>query len=506
MINIKLVLKMKNIRYIFQSLAIATVIVLLGYSNISAQQNNTLFYMFKIPQSNWLNPAIQHDCKIFAGIPVLSSIHLNYGNNGFAFNQLIHKGTGEQADSLVIDKDLFISKIRPVNYITLENHINLLSGAYKWKDYYFSLYVSEKIDFKTSIPDDLIYMANEFNGWFILDMIDGTENSMLGNVMDLNGLSLSFTHYREYAVGCSKVIGDKWTAGARAKILFGKANAWTTKNDLTLKTDDEDFAYTINSDIEYNMSQPFYTITEFYFDNAVDSIKIEGESNEDFNVSDYILNAHNLGFGIDLGGIYKLNEDITLYGSLLDLGYIKWKDNITNLTQDNTFYYDGYDTETLISTDNSVLDALEGNVDSLLGVFQDSLVRIFSIDHTQESYISYLSPKLHLLGTYKYNDKMYFGILARAELFQKKINPSLTLSCNTNFFDWLTAAGSYTIMYNTFTNVGLGFAAKYGPVQFYMLTDNIWAIWPQSTRNVNLRFGFNLLFGCGPKETSTLID
>lgn len=497
---------MKNKRSIYQSSIIAIIIVIMSHLNISGQQNNTMFYMFKIPQASLLNPAIQHDCKIFAGIPVLSSIHLNYGNNGFKYNELIHKGTGDMSDSLIIDFPLFLSKIRRVNYMTMENHINLLSGAYKWKDYYFSLYITEKIDFKFSFPDDLMFMAWEGNAQYILDEIDGTEESMLGKTMDLNGLGFSFTHYREYALGASKVINDKWTAGVRAKILFGKANIWTTRNNLSLTTDEEDFAYTINSDVEFNMSQPFYHITEFYFDNKVDSIKIEGEANEDLNIGDYITNGHNLGFGIDLGGIYKVNDDITLYGSLLDIGYIKWKDNLTNLKQDGNLYYDGYDTETLMSLDNSLIDALEGNIDSLLTLFGDSMVRIFNIDHTMESYNSYLSPKLHLLGTYKYNDKIYFGILARAELYQKKINPSVTLSCNTNFFDWLSATGSYTIMYNTFTNIGLGFAAKYGPVQFYMVTDNIWAIWPQSTRNVNLRFGFNLLFGCGQKETATLID
>ena len=39
------------------------------------------------------------------------------------------------------------------------------------------------------------------------------------------------------------------------------------------------------------------------------------------------------------------------------------------------------------------------------------------------------------------------------------------------------------------------------PVQFYLVSDNILGfLWPQSTKNLNLRFGFNMIFGCREKS------
>ncbi|MCT4603808.1 MAG: hypothetical protein N4A59_13035, partial [Marinifilum sp.] len=50
---------------------------------------------------------------------------------------------------------------------------------------------------------------------------------------------------------------------------------------------------------------------------------------------------------------------------------------------------------------------------------------------------------------------------------------------------------------NSYNNIGFGLTAKLGPLQFYTVTDNVMAaIKPNSMQTANIRFGFNLLFGC----------
>jgi len=44
-------------------------------------------------------------------------------------------------------------------------------------------------------------------------------------------------------------------------------------------------------------------------------------------VGNYIFNKNN-GVGIDLGAIYKYDEKITLYASIIDLGFIHWGSNV----------------------------------------------------------------------------------------------------------------------------------------------------------------------------------
>lgn len=50
---------------------------LFAYTLACAQQNNSLFFIHRIPQSNLINPAFQIDCPIYVGVPFLSSLHFN---------------------------------------------------------------------------------------------------------------------------------------------------------------------------------------------------------------------------------------------------------------------------------------------------------------------------------------------------------------------------------------------------------------------------------------------
>ncbi len=82
----------------------------------------------------------------------------------------------------------------------------------------------------------------------------------------------------------------------------------------------------------------------------------------------------------------------------------------------------------------------------------------------------------------------------------------MTLSGNFRLKPWLELTSTYSMINNSYTNIGLGFVAKAKWFQFFMMTDNVWGfIWPQATHNVNLRMGINLIFGCEKKTEETLI-
>ena len=182
-----------------KQITLILILIINIFSIAQAQQNNTLFFMHKLPQSNLLNPAVQGKCNLYLSglaIPVAGQIpppvYFNYGNNGFAYNQFIHKGTGLQSDSLILDFNNLIDKLRPMNYISAEMHLNLLSVGFrlqnifnsKFKDYYFTFNVTEKADFKFGFPKDLIAMPWQGNGAYINETADF-------------GLRLDFSHYRE---------------------------------------------------------------------------------------------------------------------------------------------------------------------------------------------------------------------------------------------------------------------------------------------------------------------
>lgn len=471
-----------------------------------SQDSQTMYFMPTVPQSNFINPAIQHECKLnFGGaiIPVtgqlLPPLYLNYGNNAFAYKDVIFKGTDIYSDSLIHPfhpnadaADFFDKKLKSTNFLSFETNITLLTAGYKVESWYFSFNLAEKINTRFSYPGDLFRLIKEGNG-----------ESFLGNEVDLSNFGINATHYREWSFGASKKINTKLTVGGHLKLLFGKANVNVKKSDLTFKTAETDFAYTIAGDMQVNMSQPFTAFKNVYYDNVNDSLVFDTES-LDFDGAKYMLNNKNFGLGLDFGATYELNDEITLHGSIIDFGFIKWKDNVTNLAAEGKFTYDGlWD---YVDYMNPALDT-DSITDAQISNFTDSLARSFKIQHTSDSYTTFLTTKLYIGGTYKVNDKLNFGVLSRSELYGKKLRSALTVSVNTRLTKWFAASTSYSIMNNSFANVGLGLVLKGGPFQFYWITDNVLAPFlPETVRNANFRMGINWIFGCKKKAAKTLID
>ena len=468
--------------------------VLLFFTKINAQQDLSLYYQEWLPQSTISNPAIQNECKAYFGglaLPivgqVLPNMHFNYSNNNWSYKDLVHS----RDTMILIDNnsiETMLKNIRHVNYITMETHLPYLYGGYKINDkYYVTFGVTDKVDFKYSMPRDLLVLAWEGNG-----------KQFLGNTIDFTGLGIDFTYYREYALGFSWKINDKWTVGIRPKMLFGKMNIYTCSSNITWETNADDYSYLIHSDVEVNISQPFYEITKFDYDYENDSLIYE-DTVYDVNPKKMIFNNHNFGLGVDLGAIYKVNDKITLYASALDLGYIKWKTNPQTLKIKGDFLYDGYNVRPFLEENDSINDA---NADQ----FRDSVIHIFEPQYQKNTYTSYLTPKIYVGGTYQWKEFLNFGALARFEFYRYVLHPSLTLSANSRLTNWFGATMSYTIMNRSFLNIGLGLIFKIGPVQMFVASDNFWGfIWPQSTRNMNIRMGTNIRIGCKKYEGATLI-
>jgi len=454
-------------------------------TKVFSQQDNTLYYMKYIPQSNLSNPANQCNCTLNlsgALIPTTGSLYFNLSNSGFVYTDLIHNGTGLQSDSLIADIPNVLKKTQKINYLTSEYFIDWFTAGYKYKDYYFTFNITEKFDIKIGYPRDLIKLFWEGNG-----------KSFLGNTIGFTGIGLSANYYREYAFGISKKINKKLTFGIKPKLLFGKANINTKKNNITWETYSNNFGYKIKTDIEVNTSQPFADITDFYFDFDNYTIIVETKAKKP-TVKHVVMNNNNFGLGLDIGFVYKLYSNVTFYGSIIDLGYIRWKENVTTFKMKGQYWPDGLNIIPMLQNSDTINDSYINNC-------ADSVIRLYYDPHLQKKYYySYLTAKLYLGGQYSLNDKLNFGLLTRMEFLLHTIRPSVSLSVNSNLKKWFSTSISYSIINNSFKNVGLGIMLKPGPFQFYVVTDNIMsAILPLSTKNINIRAGINMIFGC-PKH------
>jgi hypothetical protein len=235
-----------------------------------------------------------------------------------------------------------------------------------------------------------------------------------------------------------------------------------------------------------------------YYDYEADSMVFETKEN-DVNFKQAYFNTKNFGLGFDIGAIYKFNDKIELQASLTDMGYIKWKDNVQTFSVKGDYYWDGYDFQPALTEDEALITEANDSI-------KHKIISIFEPELQRNSYTSFLTPKAYLGGTYRFNDKIRTGLLLRGAFYQKSFHPSVTISGNFRLAKWFEGVASYSMINNSYSNVGLGFAAKAKWFQFFMMTDNVWGfIWPQATRNVNFRMGINLIFGCEKKVSTTLI-
>lgn len=428
---------------------------------LSGQQNHTLYSMPYVAESNFLNPAIQSECKWFIGLPLLSSIHLNYGNSGFSYHSFINPvspGTVE------LQVDEVVDQMGRRTFIGTEFHTNLLALGYKHKEYYFNFSVLEKLNLPLTFSRELFQLPWGGNTQFV----DETAGS--------KGTAIYAVHYREYALGVSKHFhyGNFW--GIKAKLLFGKAYLGTPRMDVSLFTDSTTYNLTLTGDIAVNMSAPVVVSVQ-----NGDPRSLSFAIVEDLTVYQYLFNRRNWGIALDGGFIRQLNSRTSVSGSIIDLGFLGWRSNPANLSVDEAFTYEG-----ILADSMNIIAALTDSIE---------------LQSSNNTFYTMLPLKLYLGGSYALNEKLSAGALGSAVIYKTKLLTALTLSLDYNPFRNFHLIGSYSLMYRSFNNVGLGISIGRGPLQFYAISDNVAGmIWPLSTRNLNLRFGLNINLGCKKNE------
>lgn len=433
---------------------------------LEAQQANTLYLMHHVPQTNLLNPAIQIHCKYYIGIPLLSSVHLNYSNTAFTYNNLAstHTWDIEGISKQMHRRDLYTGEAR----------LNLLAFGYKHKSFYFTFNLSEKAKVYQIVPGEMAQMAVNGNGPYV------------GETARFDGFRPGAYHIRDYSLGVSKVFGPFLTAGIRAKLMFGKANLSTGSSRIRVNTQEDNFALLMEGDYTLNASFPM-TITQ---DDEGNITEIEVP---EIDPLVYMMNRGNVGFGIDLGLIYSYSEKITLSASVLDLALLRWKTDLNNVQGVGDFEYAGTDL------------GQQFNSGSLINEILDSIYNSTEAITSTDPYSYFLPTQVFLAGSYRYNKNTSFGLVNRNVIYQSKLHSSFTLSAQSTLAGQFTGSLSWSYLNNSLANLGVGLAWHGKGIQLHAATDNLLGFFfPFDTRTLNLRVGMNLMLGCPRNKRENL--
>lgn len=453
----------------------------LNTSYLQGQINNTLYFVPEIYQARFLNPAYPLSCRTVIGVPILSSMYLDYMNTNISYNKIFNEETPTQPH--VLNPQLLINKLSKRNFISFDAHFHLFSLGIKRKSGDFTFDVTEKTRLWTGIPRQLLGFPIYGNG---------DPNYFQSS---FNGLGVDFDYYREFALGYSRRINEYYSIGVRTKLLFGKLNLYTKELDIGINTNEEDFRWTVYSNANINASFPIIIQQD-------NSGNITGVSLASISPIELFFNRSNPGFAIDLGGILKINENLSAYASIVDLGFIRWRSNVQNINQDGEFTFSGF---------TNLLNLGETNFSELL----DSLYNEFLVDVGHLNYTSFLPLQIYLGSSYQLLPKLTVGALNRNMIYNKKIFPSLTLTLNYQLFKFSKIALGYSIINRSFNNIGLTWYIGSKGLQFYVSQDNNLflpfngVIYQQTGlvssrllgfQNYNIRFGLNILIGCRAKK------
>ncbi len=441
----------------------------------SAQYYNTIFWMDGIPQSSYSNVAMNPQPRLYIGMPGISSHYNGFAHTGFALQDFLRK---DDMDNFYWDEDNLIGTLKNRNFFTMDLQHELLAFGFLTGRDYFSFNATEKVGGRFGYSKDFMTLLIKGNNHFIEEAREA----------DFSGIGMDFIHYREFAAGYSRQWTDNFSAGLRAKVLFGMSNVWFERNNFSLHTHPDSYALLLNADMVVNVSSP----SPF---SPLDSITDGGDFDFDFDEMDYITNTQNMGFGLDLGMVYRPNDRFTLALSALDLGYIDWSQGVENFTMKGEFEFDGVDLNDFFGNDDDNGNGFE----ELL----DSLKNVFDIEEPAKNYRSFLGPKIFLSGGYDLSPRHKMGLLARADFYQGEMYPSFTASYNFKPVNAIGFSLAYSVIHWNYNNLGAGFNLNLGPLQIYAVADNIFgAMRPHTIQTANLHFGVNWVFGYRPRATA----
>ncbi len=416
-------------------------------TGVMAQQDLTLYFMNNVMQSSEVNVVANPDStQIFSlGLPGISSTFLNVANNGFVMSDLIKKRAD---DSLYLDFQNVFSKMKDLNSFSVTAHTDLLSLRIKAGKNLFIFNITDKVNVELDYPKSLFELLYYGNGNYV------------GETVNVTGLGINETHYREYALGWNRTFGN-FTVGVRPKVLFGKSNIYTETSNISLYTDPNNYDLTLSSAF---------------------MVHTAGIPQGGFDPVYYMFSTQNMGWAVDLGTSYHLNDKASFSASVQDIGAIKWKDGLTDYSMKaSTFTYKGVDVA-------EMSDFATNLVDSLKNTYK------VTTDTSAASYTTKLPTKINLSASYDITPHNTFSLLLKGTSTTSGFTPSYTLGYVHQFGRIWNVGLSYSVMNKTYNNVGVCSSLKLGPFQFYTVTDNVVAYFlPEKAKSINLRFGMNIV-------------
>lgn len=395
----------------------------------------------------FLNPGLPLDKRVNISV---GAIGFRGGTNGPSIGDITSKNLDGKR---YIDLDKFSGSLNPNQDIFGQSEIRTLDLAIKLGSFALMAGHGMKAFGNLTYTSDLIHLAAYGNGNYIGKTLD------LGPVLDVSA-------YNELYIGVQKTSG-RFTLGLKAKLLYGISNIYTESSDIKLTTLEEYYQLQFKNDYIVRSSG----LLRYH---SLDSITID---NSLWSFDNLFYN--NRGFAIDLGASFKVNENLTISASALDLGSISWDFFPRRYSSQGTFTFEGVD----------VVDYI---TDSTLSI-SDTLLNIIDVRSDIEEYSTTLNYTFTIGGHYQSGPWSFNALYMLHNKFGYRDHAmSLSAIRKIAFFD---LGLQYRISKNDYSGLGLYSRLNLGPVALYLASDNLLGLFNiDNAKSASIRFGTTLQF------------
>ena len=433
------------------------IILAVGLSLTSwSQQNFSLFGFESVGQGNYTRPTTYGPSRLTIGFPGLSRHDIALQQN-FAKLGLFNVENDFQAE---FDKS--ISNLSSNSSFWFQMHSDILFVGIQNERNYWTFGLYQEINTVITPPSDLLKMAVNGNKPYV------------NQIVDMSYFNVAAEHYVGLHLGLTRMVSNKWTVGGRIKLINGIAGVRSDVRKFNVgfvESEPAPFEWIIDADMTVNTA----------------GIRNDAYTN--------YWNPQNLGFGVDFGVEYQLNDKFSFAFGARDVGAIYWRDDsIKNYTSrvDN-FRFEGvyYNADDDRTFDEQVED------------FTDTLIDILEFTDTTGNWVSTLPTKWNIGTRYNLSERQQLGL--DYFYFNHSGSPlhAVSLSYYGDYSNYVSLRAQATVLSNQGINTGAAIALGKN-FQFHLGVDYLhYLIDWDAVDGFSLGFGLNINLGYGPRKVKS---
>lgn len=436
-------MNMKKLNKYFFVAAMAMVAV-----SSKAQEVSPVDFMRMNPFQLNANPAVDLPYNGF-GAFALGNVNVGIRNKGLRYDNVFDFDA--QGRPVTVNLQKFANNLYDDNELSFNMKENVLSAGFRLPVGMISVFYDLHAQGALSFDDGLFKLLANGNSAFL-----GADHPATANV------NLNLMAYQEFALGYQVKATEKLSVGARAKLLFGIADVTTEAFSMKMVTDPDSYAVRLYEAMSLNVALP----GPLRFEDG--KLATDGY----FSASTLFRNP---GFGIDLAAEYRVTDKVSLMAAVNDLGFISWKNSGQHVYSDindaGQFYEDGS-----FLFEGLGVDELQRIISDTYfrEMFIDSLKQYFGIhSESLEKYTTALSTRVLLRGNYDLNGQNRVSAQLQGCFRGDGFRPAMTLAYSGSFNKMFDVCATYTMMKDSFFNLGVGVAFNLGVFHIYGATNNL---------------------------------